>query len=163
MPKRITNRMVIETARALIARPENWTSEAMARDGRGEIVEVLSDDTVRFCAIGALHRAAFDLIGQGPFQHRWDRAMRVLGSSSLLVRINDGIGREAVLEVFDKWLKKNPARRAGRKQKIDSRDRVDRETEFASSALCTKDAYGRERADDLHASSIIGTCYIWRG
>lgn len=54
-------RATIARAAGLIATPEHWTQEALARDASGRPVSELSEDAVRFCAAGAVVRAEAEL------------------------------------------------------------------------------------------------------
>lgn len=44
-------------ARAVIAKPENWTINALARDKHNEPTHANADDAVCFCAAGAIRKA----------------------------------------------------------------------------------------------------------
>lgn len=46
----------LQGARELIATPDKWTQGHIARDKDGEPCDVLSEDAVCFCAIGALYK-----------------------------------------------------------------------------------------------------------
>lgn len=48
---------VLETARVILTKPENWTRKAYARDARGERVSPKAHQAKCFCSIGALDRA----------------------------------------------------------------------------------------------------------
>lgn len=51
----------LRAAKKVIDTPEKWTKEAMARDSDGRIVFANSPDACRWCAAGAVERAAPDL------------------------------------------------------------------------------------------------------
>ena len=52
---------IIEEALHLIAEEEHWTRCSMARNKGGDPCSVWNPAAVRFCAVGALWRAAFEL------------------------------------------------------------------------------------------------------
>jgi hypothetical protein len=56
MTEKTTLEVLLE-ARALIAKPENWTQQAVARDRFGNGTSVLAENAISFCALGALCRA----------------------------------------------------------------------------------------------------------
>ena len=98
--------LVLTRARELIADHRTWTREAAACNARGS--RCRPDDTAakRFCAYGALWRAAYELTGD---RHRALRLAsaaesKVLGSASRdhvrLCQINDRKGRLAVLKLL---------------------------------------------------------------
>jgi hypothetical protein len=57
------NAIVLKNACALVASEHRWTSGAWARDARGNRCSPLSPNAVRWCAVGALQKCAYDLIG----------------------------------------------------------------------------------------------------
>ena len=54
---------IIEGALDLIAEEEHWTRCSMARNREGDPCSVWSPGAVRYCALGALWRAANELAG----------------------------------------------------------------------------------------------------
>jgi hypothetical protein len=54
---------IIEEALRLIAEEEHWTRCSMARNREGDPCSVWDPAAVRFCAVGALWRAANELMG----------------------------------------------------------------------------------------------------
>ena len=54
---------MIHRALALIAVQETWTRGTLARDAQGAPTSPFAPDAVRFCAIGALRNAAFQIMG----------------------------------------------------------------------------------------------------
>jgi hypothetical protein len=108
---------VAERARALVADPRTWTQYAIARTGNNRHCEPIDAKAARFCAYGAILRAAYDIAGGGePAQRLADQAaMLVMGRESPyaaceeLIAVNDGQrahARKAVLELFDQALVK---------------------------------------------------------
>lgn len=47
-------RAVVQAARNLIEKPENWTQRAFARDSNGRITDHTSESAICWCASGAL-------------------------------------------------------------------------------------------------------------
>src|SRR5262245_36854552 len=106
---------VTERARALVADPRSWTQYAIARTGNNRHCEPTDAKAARFCAYGAILRAAYDISGSHDQAQRLadQAAMLIMGGDSPytafeeLIAINDGhrgSARKAVLEVFDKAL-----------------------------------------------------------
>ncbi len=97
-------------ARALIADVANWTRGALGRDNNGEAVEGDDSAAVCFCAFGAidavcltqeeseraglaLEKAAVDLYPEA--------SRELTGDRSPVVYVNDGLGHDAALAVYD--------------------------------------------------------------
>ena len=101
---------VLINARALIADPSHWTVGTLATTARGHPVAWHAGTARKWCAQGAIYRAAYDLIGDQK------KAMRIGNdvmksicptrwlSGAGLATINDSQGHAAVLAVFDKAL-----------------------------------------------------------
>jgi hypothetical protein len=106
---------VTERARGLIADPRSWTQFAIARTGNNRHCEPTEAKAMRFCAYGAILRAAHDVAGSE------DQAQRLADQTAMLIMcrdspytafeeliaINDGhrtSARKAVLELFDRAL-----------------------------------------------------------
>jgi hypothetical protein len=102
-------KQVLINARALIANPANWTRGMLAGTSEGQPVEWHASSARKWCAAGAIYRAAYDLIGdereavrlgnnvaRSLRPHRW-----IPGN---LPRLNDVRGHAAVLAVFDKTI-----------------------------------------------------------
>jgi hypothetical protein len=100
-------RQILTRARALIANEVNWTRRALARDEAGRLCEWNEPRAVRFCALGALVRAASLLIRNEYSAHAlaMEAARQLLQDSrrtgSCLPMINDNEGHAAVLALFD--------------------------------------------------------------
>jgi len=87
---------LIRQARNRIADKKHWTTGALARDAYGHRVGPKSDEAVCWCALGALRRGAKEASDVS-------RACVLLGhSSAWLSEINDRLGHQAVLDMFDK-------------------------------------------------------------
>jgi hypothetical protein len=101
-------RIVISRAYDLIKDRKGWTRHAEARAGNGREVEVCSPKAKRFCAIGALRRAAFDVTGSEETAERIGDGLerliteRFLGSGDTLPMVNDCEGHAAILAVFER-------------------------------------------------------------
>jgi hypothetical protein len=102
-------RQVIERARALISRHEQWRRAAYAVDANGDRVDWCAKQAVAFCAVGALRRAAYDLTSDRG--HAIMLADKIAGTmirsrhEKLAVMkmefLNDAKGHAAVLQLFD--------------------------------------------------------------
>ena len=102
-------KQVLINARALIADPAHWTSCTLARAADDHVVDWYDRSATKWCAQGAIYRAAYDLVGDQKEALRIgnkaaksiDRPRWFFGS---LPNINDRHGHAAVLAVFDKAL-----------------------------------------------------------
>ena len=56
-------KQVLINARALIADPTHWTRSTIARTANGRKVEWHDQAATKWCAMGAMYRAAYDLVG----------------------------------------------------------------------------------------------------
>ena len=98
--------LVLARARELVADRRTWTRCAAARNARGDRCWPYQDGAVRFCAFGALWRAAYELTGDGKRAlHLASVAENVLlgpgpRQSRRLCTINDQRGRHAVLDLL---------------------------------------------------------------
>ena len=103
---------VVERARAYIAVRSQWTRYTLALTRNNKDCEPTDPKAARFCAYGALVRAAFDVTGDVHQARRLAgrTAMRVTGSTcpeeayEAIYSINDGpprSSREAALRLFD--------------------------------------------------------------
>jgi hypothetical protein len=86
-------RQIIRRARDLIAEPTRWCQSDFALDEEGERCHPNDPKARKFCACGAIQRAAHDL---DMYPHLWFRP-------SQLGVINNR-GHKAVLDFFDKAL-----------------------------------------------------------
>src|SRR5262249_53800114 len=108
-------RQIVEGARACVAVRSRWARYTLALTGNNKDCEPTDARAVRFCAYGALVRAAFDLTGDA------NQARRLAGRTAMwltghgspeeayeeIYAINDGApksSRDAVLQLFDKAL-----------------------------------------------------------
>jgi hypothetical protein len=101
---------IIREARSLIADPDCWTEGQLATTAAGGSCDPWGPHAVRFCAFGALIKAAYGMSKDRDlamhFAQSATAAMFGPGGSNpeQLFEINDDEGREAVLELFDKSL-----------------------------------------------------------
>ena len=102
-------KQVLINARALIADPAHWTRGTIARTANGRKVEWHDQSATKWCAMGAMYRAAYDLVGDRK------QAVRIGNDLANSIRprrwlrgglplINDVRGHTVVLAVFDKAL-----------------------------------------------------------
>ena len=100
---------IIARAVELISDERRWTVGAMARNTQRQSCAGYTTEAVRFCAIGALTRAVFELLGPPSNPDLVDQIeAMVLAANGLertnLACINDRQGREAILELLRKAL-----------------------------------------------------------
>lgn len=75
------DQVVYDRVAALIKR--GWSGDALARNAKGRSVSPYSKTAVRFCAVGALARAAADVFGDETLADRFlDRAIKGHGHCS---------------------------------------------------------------------------------
>jgi hypothetical protein len=105
-------KQVLIGARALIEDPAHWTRGTLARTARDHPVAWHNRGASKWCAMGALYRSAFHLLGDKTeamrigdevidsiYPRRWLR--------SALPTLNDRQGHSAVLAVLDGAMSKN--------------------------------------------------------
>ena len=78
-------RQIVSRARALIADEVIWTSKALARDSKGTVCEWDDARATKFCALGALVRAASEVIPDDYVAHSFamEAARQILVSKPL--------------------------------------------------------------------------------
>jgi hypothetical protein len=94
---------IIARALEIISDESKWTRGSLARLAHGTACACLNPRAVRFCAVGALSRAAGELASSTAFQHALEAEQFVLeanGELNALQSINDTEGREAVIAMF---------------------------------------------------------------
>ena len=97
-----TTRILIRARQRLTDR-RHWTKGTTARGARGRMAHPLSPEAVRWCAIGALHVECDSMAMDGRFREAVGRLEAVIdapGCDSIAL-LNDTLGHEAVLEMFD--------------------------------------------------------------
>jgi hypothetical protein len=96
---------VIRRAREIISDPVKWTQGSFARDKYGNTIEPISPYACRWCALGAIARAAKDLdVRPGDGAAAVDRLYDISDGMRTVVSINDNAGHAAILALFDKAL-----------------------------------------------------------
>jgi hypothetical protein len=104
---------IIEEARNLLASPRKGTRHHLAKTAQGESCDPWEPRAVRFCAYGALLKAAHDASRDPVIAHHFaaSAVTTILTgeddtdlSSTRLFQINDSQGRKAILDLFDKAL-----------------------------------------------------------
>lgn len=103
---------IVARARELIADERNWCTGVMARTRRrwwwtSRVVAPEDKKAAQFCAVGALRRAAHDLMGAEGRQRVMQVSWEIKGSHWGLMAINDHEGHAAVLAAFDRYLNKS--------------------------------------------------------
>jgi len=100
--------VIVRRARKLIAPPDRWTRGQAAENRDGCPVTVYVQAAYRFCAYGALWRAALELGSQSPADLADCIVSKLItAGADGLSSINDGPGgHRKVLALFDKALKK---------------------------------------------------------
>ena len=61
---KLLQHQIIERALEIISDEAKWTRGAMARNKFGHSCSAWDQEAVRFCAVGAIYRAAFEMLGQ---------------------------------------------------------------------------------------------------
>jgi hypothetical protein len=107
MKKRVTINDVIRRALPLVENERTWTRGAHARSSNGASANPTGPHAVRWCAVGALEKAAAEL----SHNQKTVRRLELAAGSRLekfagmnLYSLNDDIDREAVVAVFKKAL-----------------------------------------------------------
>jgi hypothetical protein len=106
---KVLQRQIIEKARTLLDSRGRWTRFRSARNRRGDACSPCSPDAVRFCAYGAILRAAYEITGDLVEARRTARSVEQIvtavdGRRNPNVRLshaNDRAGHAAVLKMFD--------------------------------------------------------------
>jgi hypothetical protein len=103
-------RQIIAGALALIANEANWTRGSLARTRDGTRCGWCDPDAARYCALGALGRAAAELTADYQQSHFFamKAAREVLSANNLagycLPSVNDVRGHAAIVVLFKKAL-----------------------------------------------------------
>ena len=104
-------KQILIDARELIASPEHWTTGTLACRGDGEHVPWADRSASRWCAMGAIYRAAYDRLGDTHLAARIGndviKTITPPGESHLrgyLPTLNDQQGHAAVIAAFDRAL-----------------------------------------------------------
>jgi hypothetical protein len=98
-------RMIIERASVFVHKPEAWTrGKEVATVDNQSLKDIMDPRAQRFCARGALLRAACELVGPDSCRQATDAAEKALTPDVSIVDVNDCEGRKAVVRLFDRWL-----------------------------------------------------------
>ena len=100
---------IVRKARDLLNDKRKWTRYGSARTGNGAICPPYATEAVKFCAYGALARAALELTGDRQQAQRLARSVETLliGAARAphpqkrLSEVNDRKGYDAVISLFD--------------------------------------------------------------
>jgi hypothetical protein len=96
---------IVELARGLIADEEHWCQRHLALNKYGTAVSPMSPHAVKWCGLGAVIAAAYQLTHDFDAAHKLGHAVVTpIGSSIELMGINDTKGHSAVLSLFDKLI-----------------------------------------------------------
>jgi hypothetical protein len=99
---------IIGRALEILSDEKHWTRVVVARTADGDPCACLDPLAARFCAIGALYRAAGDLLAGEAFPIVFKTQKFVLAAndaaSDSLPRINDVQGHECILAMFKRAL-----------------------------------------------------------
>jgi hypothetical protein len=101
-------KQVLINARALIADPDHWTRSFLGCTEAGHPVAWYDPSAAKWCAVGAIYRGAYELVGD-PDQATLIGAKVVKSISALwrcggLMITNDVRGHAAILAKFDRAL-----------------------------------------------------------
>jgi hypothetical protein len=108
MTTTVQNQVLIN-ARALIAERAHWTTGTLACTANGRRVAWHDQSATKWCALGAIYRAAYDLVGDPKEAMRIGNGVarsisRTRWFGGRLPIMNDTRGHAAVLAAFDKAL-----------------------------------------------------------
>ena len=93
---------IVEQARALIADEQNWCGRHLAMDVNGVAVSPTSASAVKWCGLGAVIAAAYQLTHDSDAAHQLGHeALRPRYGAATLIHVNDTRGHAAVLALFD--------------------------------------------------------------
>jgi hypothetical protein len=93
---------IVEQARALIADEQHWCGRHLAMDVNGVAVSPTSASAVKWCALGAVIAAAYQLTHDSDAAHQLGHeALRPRYGAATLIHVNDTRGHAAVLALFD--------------------------------------------------------------
>ncbi len=99
---------IIARALDLISDEARWTSLVIARKADGKTCEWVHPLATRFCAVGALDRAAYELLGTGGAETALRAGKFVLAANDRpndsLPRINDHEGHAVIVAMFRRAL-----------------------------------------------------------
>ena len=95
---------IIARALEIVSDEEHWTRASVARTADGRQCACFDPRAARFCAIGALNRAARELLGVAGVEHAYAAEAFVLAANGRhhdsLPCINDNCGHEVIVAMF---------------------------------------------------------------
>jgi len=112
MPKPLQHQ-IIARALEIISDESRWTRGSLARLADGKPCACLNPRAVSFCALGALNRAAGELLADNGLHHAAEAEHEVLAANNELnglPSINDTDGRAVVIAMFKVALGERSAR-----------------------------------------------------
>ncbi len=95
--------IIVARALELISDEAHWTRGALAVTDGGDLCATQDLSAQRFCALGALFRAAEDLLGDGHIDHAQLVAQHVMRANNRygsLPAINDSEGHAVIIAMF---------------------------------------------------------------
>jgi hypothetical protein len=93
---------IVERARALIADEEHWCRRHFGEDANGFPVSPTSASAIKWCALGAVIAAAYQITHNPDAAYRLGyQALRPRYGSATLIHVNDVRGHSEVLSLFD--------------------------------------------------------------
>jgi hypothetical protein len=99
---------IIARALELISDEANWSRGAWARTSTGKPCAWIHPHAAKYCAVGALNRAAFELATEGWFDLAVSAEKHVKAASSIpgqhLPFVNDAKGHAVIVAVFKRAL-----------------------------------------------------------
>ena len=101
-------KQVLIKARALIADPAHWTRNFLACNAAGHPIHWCDPSATRWCAMGAIYRGAYELVGSKEEATRIGKVVAKgiapIWFGRSLMTMNDMLGHTAVLARFDRTL-----------------------------------------------------------
>jgi hypothetical protein len=99
---------IIACALELISDEANWSRGAWARTSTGKPCAWIHPHAARYCAVGALNRAAFELAAEGWFELAVSAEKHVKAASGIphrdLPLVNDTEGHAVIVAMFKRAL-----------------------------------------------------------
>ena len=102
-------KQILISAKLKIEDPQSWGQGSYATDVSGKPVYISSDHAARFCLIGAVSRAAFDIAGPGYVDEKdFDEACDAMSSalpksfSGGITLYNDSHSHRSVVRLINK-------------------------------------------------------------
>ena len=96
------NIQILERARTLIADEQHWCRRHLAEDVNGVSVSPTSASAVKWCGLGAVIAAAYELTDDLDAAHQLGHeVLRPRDGAATVIHVNDTRGHAAVLALFD--------------------------------------------------------------